>query len=305
MRLLLTTMAVRSFVSVRAVVHSPARRGVSSRPPRTLAVSEVELERPPVAAPLVILHGLLGQGRNFRSWAAALAPALSHPRRVISVDLVNHGDSFSRPTMGYREMAADVVATLDALEIERATLLGHSMGGKVAMMAALEAAARVDRLCVFDMAPARYSTADGSQWRTNRQLIEALAALDLTTLPDRRAADAQLAQAVLDPNIRAFALSNLYSRDGRLAWKCDLHAIIANLDVLASWDPPEHLAYDGPTLFLAGANSRYIRSVHLSDIEHAFPNFTLRTIKDAGHWIHAEAPKATVDCTRQFLDMPL
>lgn len=298
-------LQVLSLARLASGVVTPQLRRLTSQHQQTLAVSATPSPRDSTAPPLVILHGLLGQARNFRSWAAALVPSLERPRQVLSLDLVNHGDSFSRPTMSYREMAADVVSTLDSLGVERATILGHSMGGKVAMMAAFLDSARFERLCVFDMAPAKYSTADGSNWRGNRQLIEALAALDLANLADRRAADTQLAQAVLDPNIRAFALSNLVSKGGKLAWKCDLHAIIANLDLLASWDAIDTDVYQGPSLFLAGAHSRYVRSVHLPDIERAFPRFTLRTVQGAGHWIHAEAPQTTVDYTRQFLDMDI
>ncbi|KAJ8600554.1 hypothetical protein CTAYLR_007915 [Chrysophaeum taylorii] len=268
----------------------------------TLAVSEVRPPSEPVAPPLVILHGLLGHARNFRSWAAALAPQLAMTRRCISLDLVNHGDSFSRPSMDYEQMADDVVATLDALGIDEAAILGHSMGGKVAMMTAIKVPTRVERLCVFDMAPAKYSTADGSQWRATRQVVEAMAGLDIAQLPDRRAADAKLAHSVLDPNIRAFALSNLVASDDGLYWKCNLDAIIASLDTLSSWDVPDGLHYPGPTLFLAGAKSRYIRSVHLPDIGSSFPNFALRTVANAGHWIHAEDPETTVEYTRDFLD---
>lgn len=294
---------VRCANSLSLRVLTPRTKRVSSS--QALAVSETPLQRDPIASPVVILHGLLGQARNFRSWATALAPSLRGPRRCVSLDLVNHGDSFSRPTMTYKEMARDVIATLDALDIEQATLLGHSMGGKVAMMAALEYGSRFERLCVFDIAPAKYSSADGSNWRGNRQLIEALAGLDLKTLADRRAADAKLAQAVLDPNIRSFALSNLVNTDGKLSWKCDIHSIISNLDVLASWDAPQGSTYNGPTLFLAGSNSRYIRSIHLPEIERVFPKFSLRTVKNAGHWIHAEAPETTVEYTREFLDMSM
>lgn len=281
-------------------------RQSSSSTVRCLAVTETPITREAVAPPVVILHGLLGQARNFRSWAASLVPALSQPRRVICLDLVNHGDSFSRPTMSYKEMAEDVVNTMDSLGLDRAALVGHSMGGKVAMMAAFQHPDRIERLCVLDMAPAKYSTADGSNWRSNRQLVQALADLDIKNIKDRRAADAQLAQSVLDPNIRAFALSNLYvDKNKNLAWKCDLHSIIAHLDSLASWDADEDASFQNPSFFLAGANSRYIRSIHLPDIEKAFPNFSLRTVKDAGHWVHAEKPRETMEYTRDFLDAPV
>lgn len=205
--------------------------------------------------------------------------------------------------MSFDAMAEDVLNTMDSLGIESASLLGHSLGGKVAMAAAFKSPERVEKLCVLDMAPAAYSVADGSQWKTNRSLIEALHGLKLKELKDRRDADAKLAQSVLDPNIRAFALSNLQQDPNtkELSWKCHLDAILQNLDYLATWDNNEH-TYNGPTLFLAGSHSRYIRSVHLPTIERSFPNFALRTVPNAGHWLHAEAPKPTQNFAQEFLD---
>ena len=113
--------------------------------------------------PVVVLHGLLGQKRNFRSWCAALAEAVHHKRRIVTLDLRGHGDSPHGP-LEYPSMAADVLATLESLQIKECCLVGHSMGGKVAMACALRAPALVKELCVLDMAPASYSTADGSNW---------------------------------------------------------------------------------------------------------------------------------------------
>uniref|UniRef100_A0A7S3JV39 AB hydrolase-1 domain-containing protein n=1 Tax=Aureoumbra lagunensis TaxID=44058 RepID=A0A7S3JV39_9STRA len=156
------------------------------------------------------------------------------------------------------------------------------------------------------MAPAAYSIADGSQWRSNRHIIEAMYNLNLDILKDRRDADTKLANDILDPNIRAFALSNL-AQDAvtkKLSWKCNLKALLANLDAMASWEKKQQSGFfNGPTLFLAGANSRYIRgNVHLDAIKSSFPNFALRTVPNAGHWIHAEQPETTQDFVREFLD---
>ena len=293
--------------SVRGIAIDVASRELSSTAARgTLAVSTAftaEGEAPPV----VILHGLLGQARNFRSWATALGPQLVTPRTVHSLDLRNHGESFRGESMTYAEMAGDVLRTLDALGVDRVALIGHSMGGKVAMAAAAISPERVERLGVLDIAPASYSIADGSNWKQSRELIAALAALDVSAFADREAVDNRLARDVLDPNIRAFALSNLSpcANGSGFEWKCDLAAIVSNLDGLARWDADLQSRaplYEGPTLFLAGAKSRYIRSVHLRDIERGFPRFALRTVAGAGHWIHAEQPQATLEYTQKFLD---
>ena len=251
--------------------------------------------------PVVVLHGLLGQKRNFRSWCAALAEAVHHKRRIVTLDLRGHGDSPHGP-LEYPSMASDVLATLESLQIQDCCLVGHSMGGKVAMACALRAPALVKELCVLDMAPASYSTADGSNWKKNRELIDALQNLDLDACSgDKKQADNLLARKVLDPSLRAFALTNLQLRDERLSWQFDLDGIVRDLDNIARW-PTLPGTYDGDTLFVKGQRSRYVRSIHLQEISAKFPRFTLQSIADCGHWVHAEKPQETCDVVREFLD---
>ena len=172
--------------------------------------------------PVVVLHGLLGQKRNFRSWCAALAEAVHHKRRIVTLDLRGTATARTAP-FNYPSMAADVLATLESLKIQECCLVGHSMGGKVAMACALRAPALVKELCVLDMAPASYSTADGSNWKKNRELIDALQNWTSTRVPGiKKRADSLLARKVLDPNLRAFALTNLQLRDEQLSWQFDL-----------------------------------------------------------------------------------
>jgi esterase len=251
--------------------------------------------------PVVVLHGLLGQKRNFRSWCAALAEAVHHKRRIVTLDLRGHGDSPHGP-LEYPSMASDVLATLESLQIKECCLVGHSMGGKVAMACALRAPALVKELCVLDMAPASYSTADGSNWKKNRELIDALANLDLDACSgDKKRADSLLARKVLDPSLRAFALTNLQLRDEQLSWQFDLDGIVRDLDNIARW-PTLPGTYNGDTLFVKGQRSRYVRSIHLAEISAKFPRFTLQSIDDCGHWVHAEKPQETCDVVREFLD---
>ena len=150
------------------------------------------------------------------------------------------------------------------------------------MACALRAPALVKELCVLDMAPASYSTADGSNWKKNRELIDALQNLDLDACAgDRKRADSLLAQRVLDPNLRAFALTNLQLRDEQLSWQFDLDGIVRDLDNIARW-PTLPGTYDGDTLFVKGQRSRYVRSIHLAEISSKFPRFTLQSIDDCG-----------------------
>jgi pimeloyl-ACP methyl ester carboxylesterase len=152
------------------------------------------------------------------------------------------------------------------------------------------------------MAPASYSTADGSNWKGNRELVDALSKLDLGACAgDRKRADASLARKVLDPNIRAFALTNLVLRDATLSWQCDLDAVVRDLDTIARW-PALPGTFEGDALFVKGQRSRYIRSNHLAAIADQFPRFTLQSIAECGHWVHAEKPAETDAVVREFLD---
>ncbi|KAH8066557.1 hydrolase [Aureococcus anophagefferens] len=208
-----------------------------------------------------------------------LSRALAHKRRIFCLDLRAHGDSFGGAAgMAYEAMAEDVERTLDGLGLEDCAVLGHSMGGKVAMRLALRDPARVRELCVLDIAPTTYST-----------------------LADKRAADEKLAAAVADPALRGFALTNLVETPDGLRWGCDLEAIVAHLDAIASWEPAAG-AFPGDALFLKGSKSRYVRSCHIPEITANFPTFTLQTVRDAGHWLHAEQPQRTLDYAAAYFD---
>jgi esterase len=239
-------------------------------------------------APVALLHGLFGQAANF----GTLQRRLAATRRVIALDLRNHGASGRAPSMSYPAMAEDVLETLRALGALPAALVGHSMGGKVAMMAALEAPAAVARLLVADIAPVRYPPA-------YRDLAAAMAAIPLLPGLTRAQADAALAPAAL-PAVRAFLLQNL--RFGAVPrWRIDLSAIAAALPRLEDWPDRDGAPYAGPTLFVAGARSNYIRPEHRTPIRALFPNARFVTVKDAGHWVHADNPSGFAAVLEAFL----
>ncbi|MGH7044740.1 MAG: alpha/beta fold hydrolase [Acetobacteraceae bacterium] len=234
--------------------------------------------------PLALLHGLFGAGRNLGVIARALAPRF----RVIALDLRNHGDSLHAPSMAYPEMAEDVAETLAGMDALPAHLLGHSMGGKVAMRLALDRPGVVQHLIVADIAPV-----------ANPPHFEAIADA-MQVLPPglgRAEADAALASAVPDPALRAFLLQNW--RDGR--WRIGLGAIIANMAAIEGWDSPAGARFDGPTLFVGGARSDYIRPEYRPAIRALFPAARFVTIKNAGHWLHADKPAAVIAVVEAFL----
>ncbi|MFT4084279.1 MAG: alpha/beta fold hydrolase [Nocardioides sp.] len=248
---------------------------------------------------VVFCHGLFGQGKNWTQ----IAKALAGTHRTCLVDLPQHGRSPWRQRFDYLAMA-DEVAALLAPE-DPVALVGHSMGGKVAMLVALRHPELVERLCVVDMSPVRYA-----ETGTNPSLVAAMRRLDLDSLSSRQEADQRLAVDVPDPVVRGFLLQNL-RRDAtgdpgsRWRWQMNLAVLGDSLDQLADW-PAEALVgvapYRGPVLWVAGAQSDYITAEYEPAMAHWFPRKRLATIKNAGHWVHSEQPAVFTEVLRRFLD---
>jgi esterase len=235
--------------------------------------------------PVAILHGLFGWGRNW----ATIARRLAARHRVVALDLRNHGDSPWGETMTYAEMAEDVRDTLGG----RAALIGHSMGGKAAMVAAL-GGDWVERLVVVDIAPVDYPAPAAE--------LEAMRDLDLATIARRSEADRLIAAKIPDPAERAFLLQNLVFGDGPPHWRLNLAGIEQAMpDILGFPAPPPDARYRGPALFIAGANSGYLRPEHEPAIRRLFPAAEFVRIPDAGHWVHAEQPEMFLAAVERFL----
>jgi esterase len=241
-------------------------------------------------APLVLVHGLFGQARNF----GAVQRAVSARRRVIALDLRNHGESPHAAAMDYDTMAADVLETLAAMGASPCALVGHSMGGKVAMRVALTSPAAVSRLLVSDIAPVVYDVASADY-------AAAMAALPLTPGLTRAAADAFLAQTLDDKALRAFLLQNLVF-GASPHWRIGLAEIVAAMPDIGGWPAlPEGAAYEGPTVFVSGARSDYIRPEYRGIIRELFPTARFVAVKDAGHWVHADNPAGFMGVLDVFL----
>ncbi|WP_308915684.1 alpha/beta fold hydrolase [Jannaschia sp. LMIT008] len=236
------------------------------------------------APPLLIAHGLFGSARNW----GAIAKRLARTREVVVVDMRNHGASFHDPVHDYPAMAADLAEVMDGRPHD---VLGHSMGGKAAMVLALTRPDAVRRLIVADIAPVRYA-------HTQAPLIEAMQAVDLSGVTRRSEAAAQLGD-VPDDGTRAFLLQSLDVEGGR--WTLNLDALRANMDAIMGF-PDVSGRFDGPTLFLTGGRSDYLREAHHDRIRRAFPDATMQVIEGAGHWLHAEKPQEFVAAVASFLD---
>jgi pimeloyl-ACP methyl ester carboxylesterase len=228
--------------------------------------------------PIVVMHGLFGSGRN---WMTA-ARRLAGEHRVFAFDLRNHGTSPHTDTMSYPEMADDVRETIESLGVGPVALVGHSMGGKTAMLTALRNAEVVERLIVVDAAPVAYPPAFV-------EYAQAMRTADLSSVQRRADVDAQLADAVQSPGTRAFLLQNLILDDQGARWRPNLPVIEAALPAISGWPAEaEGLRYDGPTLFIYGGKSDYVQQDHRAEIASYFPQVQYAEVPEAGHWVHAE-----------------
>ena len=241
--------------------------------------------------PLILLHGLFGAGQNWGAIRKTLAPRF----RVLTPDLRNHGNSPHAADMSYAAMAGDVTALMDAEGIDQAAILGHSMGGKVAMMLALAHPDRVGRLVIADIAPIRYPP-------SLRSYITAMQAMPLTPGLTRRDADASLAATIPEAGIRAFLLQSLRLGHDPPVWRLGLDELAAAMPGIEDFDAPPGARYDGPTLVMGGEASRYIRPDNHAQFLALFPRARFTTIPKAGHWIHAENPAGFLAALEPFLD---
>lgn len=262
---------------------------MSEHPASDLHTTEIGETGEPVA----FLHGLFGQGKNFTAIAKALQPEL----RSLLVDLPNHGRSAWTDHFSYEE-TADLVA--EELRHGFAAsgpvhLVGHSMGGKVAMVLALRHPDLVDRLVVVDISPTGGRGTDEFE-----HLLDSLAGLDLSTVERRADADDALRGPIPDDRVRGFLLQNLRTgRDG-FAWRANLELLRRELPEIGAF-PQVESHFDGPTLWLAGERSPYVRPEHEPEMRRLFPRTTLATVKGAGHWVHSEQPETVVSALRTFL----
>jgi len=241
--------------------------------------------------PIIILHGLFGSSRNWTS----IAKKLSENFQIINVDLRNHGGSDHADTMTYHEMAEDIYQLLNECNLEQASLIGHSMGGKVAMAFALNHQIVIKNLVVLDIAPVSYR-------REYIHLIEALLRLPVNEINNRKQADEALQSDIPETPLRQFLLQNLMQDGDGFRWRINLGVIKTSIEDIAGFPEAESgTIYKGPVLFLRGENSDYISSEYFSVIEKYFPNSNIHTIKDAGHWLHAEQPQAVLDKITSFL----
>ncbi len=243
-------------------------------------------------APLLILHGLYGSSANWRR----IARTLGDRHRVIAVDLRNHGASPWAATMRYPEMADDVAALVDRLGLVRPAILGHSMGGKVAMTLALLQPARVGTLIVADVAPVPYN----DHFSGYTQAMRGIHALHATSRDEIKRA---LLQTIPENRTVDFLMTNLQRQGEQYDWRINLAAIAAGMPDISGWPAElDDRTFDGPVTVIDGDRSSYISDDDRPRFLKLFPRATFVTIADAGHWLHADQAEAFVDAVRSALD---
>lgn len=228
--------------------------------------------------PLMILHGLFGFSDNWQTHAKKLAEYY----RVILVDLRNHGRSDWSDEFSYEIMANDVIKLAESLGIEEMILVGHSMGGKVAMHLAAKQEELLEKMIVVDMGIKGYPM-------HHDHILKGINSLDFQTISARREADQQLSQHIDSYGVRQFLLKNMYWKEkGQLAWRMNVPVLEREMPkILSGFEAPEIFT---PTLFIRGGMSNYVLDEDIPLLETQFPDMELVTVENAGHWVHAEAP---------------
>jgi esterase len=239
--------------------------------------------------PIVILHGIFGSSDNWLTQARILSPRY----RVITVDLRNHGQSEHSHEFDYKSMVGDIEKFIDELKLSDPIIIGHSMGGKVAMNFAVAHPDKLSRLIVVDISPKPYNL-------EHYVIIDGLKAIPINTLTSRQEADAVLADFVPEQDVRQFLLKNLQRKpEAGFTWKINLPVIDKNLSKIG-YDLQYTGTFEKPTLFIRGGRSKYVTDEDMNRIKEIFPRAVLATL-DTGHWVQAEKPQEFVDVVENWL----
>jgi len=241
---------------------------------------------------LILMHGLFGSSRNWVSIQKQLAQRF----HVVSVDLRNHGESGWHDIMTYDAMAQDIDDLIRSRGWRSVSLLGHSMGGKVAMTFALRHGQKLARLIVADIAPVVYEP-------HHRAFIDAMLALDLTAITRRSDADQQLALTITEPGVRAFLLQNLVQKGSEWFWRFNLKTLGNSLEALGGFPASDVISkWSGPVCAIRGGASDYVTANGLAAFDQYFESVEHHELPGAGHWLHAEQPAAFVEIVQGFME---
>jgi esterase len=241
-------------------------------------------------APLLILHGYFGMSDNWKS----LGNKFGEDFQIHLIDQRNHGRSFHANNFNYDLLVEDIVQYIKHHQLEKVIVLGHSMGGKAAMLFAVKYPTLVAKLIIVDIAPRYYQP-------HHTDILKALNSVDFLIHNTRKLVDQKIAELIPDIGVRSFLLKNVYWKEkGLLAYRFNLQSLTENNSEVGK-ALPSFTTFDGETLFLAGGNSGYITESEVPMIKAHFPKATIKTIANVGHWLHAEKPKAFYELVMRFL----
>lgn len=230
--------------------------------------------------PLLILHGFLGMGDNWKSLGKKFS---EQGFEVHLIDQRNHGRSFHSKDFSYEHIVNDLKQYCDHYNLNSVVLLGHSMGGKSAMLFAVKYPEMVSKLLVADIGPKKYP-------QHHQDILKALSLLDFSKIETRSEADELLSEYIHEVGTRQFLLKNLYWVDkGQLGLRINLPILVSKIEEVGK-ALPEDMVYKGETLFLRGSKSGYIEDMDEISIKKHFPRSEIVTVSNAGHWLHAENP---------------
>ncbi|WP_049604162.1 esterase [Yersinia aldovae] len=241
---------------------------------------------PTPALPIILIHGLFGNLDNL----GVLARDLHKDHNVIQVDLRDHGLSPRSPQVNYQEMAQDVLELLDQLEIEKAIIIGHSMGGKVAMAMTALAPNRIEKLVAIDIAPVNYPV------RRHDQIFAALNAVNAAGVTQRQEAAQLMREFIKEEGVIQFLLKSFQGGE----WRFNVPALWDQYENIVGWQPVP--AWPHPILFIRGELSPYVQDSYRDDIARQFPQAKAHVVAGTGHWVHAEKPDSVLRAIHRFID---
>jgi len=242
---------------------------------------------------LVILHGLFGLSDNWHIIAKILSQKLS--MRIIVPDLRNHGKSKHSDKFDYQSMSEDLLKLFSELNIDNASLLGHSMGGKIAMLFAINNQEKTKRVMVVDICPIKYNK------NKSNEMIKIISDINIANFQNKKQLESYLANKTKDINLTNLILKNVKTDNkNSLNWKCNTKTIINNIDNILDFEKQSNI-FNKDVLFIKGENSDYIKPEHHSSIYHYFPNAKIQTIEKSSHWVHADNPEKFMESIISFI----
>lgn len=244
--------------------------------------------------PLLIIHGLMGSSNNWRNIGSK--PEISHNRLVYGIDVRNHGNSPHSHVMSYDAMVNDVLKVMEKHNFDKVSIIGHSLGGKIAMATALLFPHHVEQLCIVDMNPSSANPKRDDSWLNISNIVDACSNVDLDKCHTRDDCDQQLQHDVPEKSVRQFLLQNLVWDKGhnKYKWRINLPIVKENMHAIAAfpYNDPSKYRFDGDTLFVAGGRSDYIRDKHKKLIGELFPHSRTEVVEGGGHCVHVEKARS-------------